>query len=137
MDRDQIYRDYMTIVFGLVATKGLEKLAERAASNELTWSQVPFFLGAFVIGVHYWYVCVAYAGESSATYKALSDSPTKKFWKNLSRITFFGVPVLFFSAYAGAVVMFFYAIPTRYDLLFRAFWLLLLASVINDVWDLV
>jgi hypothetical protein len=136
MDRDSLYRDYMTIVFGLVATKGLEQLAESAFYHHLSWSQAPFFLGAFVVGIHYWWVCVNYATISAATYNELSDRPSARFGKNISRIIFFGVPVLFVSAYAGSVVMFFYAIPERYDLLFRAFWVLLLTSWINDVWDL-
>jgi hypothetical protein len=136
MDRDHLYRDYITIVFGLVATKGLEQIADRAFHSELSWSQAPFFLGAFIVGIHFWYVCVVYAGISGPTYQRLADLPKTEFRKSLSRIIFFGVPVVFVSAYAGTVVMFFYAIPGRYDLLFRAFWVLLLASLINDFWGL-
>jgi len=137
MDRDDLYRNYMTIVFGLVATKGLEQLADRAFRHALSWSQALFFLGAFIVGIHYWYACVDYAKLSKPTYDKLSKPQAKQFWKNVSKITFFGVPVLFVSAYAGSVVMFFYAIPERYDLLFRAFWVLLFTSSINDVWDYV
>jgi hypothetical protein len=135
MDKDQLYRDYMTIVFGLVASKGLEQLAERALHRELSWSQAPFFLGAFIVGIHYWYACVFYAGISRPTYDKISENGSSEAWKNIKRITLFGVPVLFVSAYAGSVVMFFYSIPGRYDLLFRAFWVLLLTSSINDIWN--
>ena len=136
MERDHLYRDYITIVFGLIATKGLEQISDKALHHELWWSQAPFFLGAFIVGIHYWYVCVNFAGISSTTHAVLSKGSAKKFWNNVSNIIFFGMPVLFVSAYAGAVVTFFYAIPGRYDLLFRAFGVLLLVSWVNDLWDI-
>jgi len=138
MERDHLYRDYITVVFGLVATKGLEQLSDSALKNELSRIQAPFFLGAFIVGIHYWYVCASFAGVSSTTYGVLSEKiSTKQFLKNLSNIILFGLPVLFVSAYAGAVVMFFYAIPAHnYGLLFQAFAVLLAVSWINDAWDI-
>ncbi|HTW23908.1 MAG TPA: hypothetical protein VMD78_09925 [Candidatus Baltobacteraceae bacterium] len=138
MERDHLYRDYITVVFGLVATKGLEQLSESVIKKESPlWIQAPFFLGAFIVGIHYWYVCANFAGVSSTTYGVLSEKiSSRQFFKNLSNIILFGLPVLFVSGYAGAVVMFFYAIPAHYGLLFRAFQVLLGISWINDAWDI-
>lgn len=121
------YRGYISVVYGLIATDGLEQLG---TIDKLEWQfRVPprllLFLGVFVIGLHFWFICSVVDDSSHDFYRALAGDK----WAHL----FFFTDAIFATGLAWLVLAMFHGISSPQHLLFS--WLLV-ASAVSVAYDL-
>ena len=123
----EFYEAYISVVYGLVATDGLEQLGPVGTADPLRFGIPPallLFFGVFVIGLHFWFTCVSVDKTSGDLYCALAGDR----WK----LIFFFVDAMVSTAFAWLVLAMFRGIATGRGLLF---WWFLAAAGLSLVYD--
>jgi|SRR5690348_3022335 len=99
-----LYHDYLTVIYGLLATEGLVVFSGLALGHALTVSGFLLFLGTFLTSLHFWFVCVTVDQISQPCYSALAGSNARL------RTAFLLVDALFAAAFAGSVLIMFHSL---------------------------
>jgi hypothetical protein len=121
------YHGYLGVVYGLVATEGLGQLGTVRKMHEWEYGIPPFlliFLGVFVIGLHFWFICSAVDESTHKFYRVLAGDR----WAH----AFFFVDAIVATGFAWLVLAMFHSISSG-QALFRWF---LAASVGSLAYDL-
>lgn len=123
---ETFYDAYLAVIYGLVATKGLEIWVD--LNSHTAWHLVPpyfpLFLGIFIAGLHFWFTCTAVEGSAWSFYCALVG----KKWSAL----FLFADALVATGFAGISLAMFSAIPEHLKMLFRWFIFAAIASLLYD-----
>lgn len=119
------YHGYLSVVYGLVATDGLEQLGEIAGWRFRAPPSLLLFLGVFVIGFHFWFVCSTVDESSHRFYRAFAGDK----WAYL----FFFVDAIIATSFAWLVLAMFYGISSGRTVLFEWF---LVAAAVSLAYDL-
>jgi hypothetical protein len=98
------YQGYLAVMYGVVATKGLENLSKFPSEHDnWTLAAILLFLGSFLTLLHFWYVCSTVDHVSSAFYRIAADR--KEPWFQLLLL----FDVLISTAFAGCTLAMFQA----------------------------
>ena len=123
------YHGYLSVVYGLVATEGLGQLGTIKKMHEWEFGIPPYlllFLGVFVIGLHFWFIC------------STIDESTHKFYRVLAgdrwAYAFFFVDAIVATSFAWLVLAMFHGISTGHAL-FRWFFAAAVGSLAYDVYS--
>ena len=119
------YHGYLSVVYGLIATDGLDLLVK---VNERQFGVPPsvlLFLGVLVIGLHFWFICSTVDESSHRFYRAFAGDR----WAYI----FFFVDAIVATSFAWLVLAMFHGISSRRDLLFPWF---LVAAAVSLAYDL-
>jgi len=99
------YQGYLAVIYGLVATKGLEYMSAFPSIHEsLSPSVVFLFLGTFLVSFHFWYVCATVETLSQSFYRMLAGTKESLFQ------LFLVFDALVATAFAGGTLAMFLAI---------------------------
>jgi hypothetical protein len=108
------YQGYLAVIYGLVATKGLEYLATFPSEHEsLSPTVKVLFLGTFLVSFHFWYVCATTDDLSQSFYRLLAG-PNDSLFQLL-----FVFDALVATAFAGWTYAMFKAVADKPELLFQ------------------
>jgi hypothetical protein len=116
------YQGYISVVYGLVATDGLEQLGTIDAIREWQFRVPPslfLFFGVFIIGLHFWFICSTVDESTHKFYRALAGDR----WAHI----FFFADAIVATSFAWLVLAMFHGISSRRELLFP--WFLVAASL--------
>jgi hypothetical protein len=123
------YRGYISLVYGLIATEGLGQLG--TIDEGMKWQfHVPshplLFLGVFVIGLHFWFICSTVDDSSHDFYRALAGDK----WAHM----FFFADAIVATGFAWFVMAMFHGVSSRHQL-FSWFWVAAAASLVYDLYS--
>jgi len=122
------YHGYLSVVYGLVATEGMIQLGTIDKAHEWEFRTPPFlllFLGVFIIGLHFWFICSTVDEASHKFYRATRGDR----WA----YAFFFLDAIVATAFAWLVLAMFHAISSGRTSLFSWY---LVASVGSVGYDL-
>lgn len=121
------YHGYLAVIYGLVATDGLEHVT--AFPGEAKWSflVIVLFFGTFLVSLHFWFVCATVDELSHVFYWALAGR--KRAWFELLLL----FDALAATAFAGFVIAMFQSISGKHV---RFFLLFLVAAGVSLLYDL-
>jgi hypothetical protein len=109
------YRAYISLVYGLIATEGLAQLGTIDKQQEWQFhipSHLLLFLGVFVIGLHFWFICSVVDDSSRDFYCAFAGGK----WAHI----FFFTDAIVATGFAWLVMAMFHGVSSR-DQLFSWF----------------
>jgi hypothetical protein len=124
------YHGYLSVVYGLVATEGLIQLGSIKKLHEWEFGIPPFlllFLGVFLIGLHFWFICSTVDESSHKFYRALAGDR----WA----YALFFVDAIVATSFAWLVLAMFHGISSRRDALFPWFLLAAAGSLAYDIYS--
>jgi hypothetical protein len=125
------YHGYLSVVYGLVATEGLGQLGKTIATADEWQFRVPpsllLFLGVFVIGLHFWFICSTVDESSHKFYRAFAGEK----WAYI----FFFVDATVATSFAWLVLAMFHGISSRRNLVFSWFLVAAVASLAYDLYS--
>jgi hypothetical protein len=119
------YHGYLAVVYGVVATDGLELLG---GNEKACFGLPPFlalFFGVFVIGLHFWFVCSTVDESTHTFYRVLAGDGRA--------YLFFFIDAMVATAFAWLVLAMFHGVPSRGQLLLRWFVVAAVLSLAYDV----
>jgi hypothetical protein len=124
------YHGYLSVVYGLIATEGLGQLGTIKKMHEWEFGIPPFlllFLGVFVIGLHFWFIC------------STIDESTHKFYRVLAgdrwAYAFLFVDAIVATSFAWLVLAMFHGISSGREALFRWFLAAAVGSLAYDLYS--
>ena len=123
------YRTYISLVYGLIATEGLGQLATIDKQQEWKFhvpSHLLLFLGVFVIGLHFWFICSVVNDSSHDFYRALAGDK----WAHI----FFFIDAIVATGFAWLVMSMFHGVSSR-NQLFSWFLAAAAASLAYDLYS--
>jgi hypothetical protein len=123
------YQGYISVVYGLVATEGLGQLGERSGWQFRIPPSLLLFLGVFVIGLHFWFICSTVDESSHKFYRALAGD-------RRAYILFF-VDAMVATSFAWLILAMFHGISSRPRLLFDWFLVAASSSLAYDLYSLI
>jgi hypothetical protein len=121
---------YIAVIYGLVATKGLEHWVELISQGDWNFTKPPYFvlfLGTFAAGLHFWFTCAAVESPAASFYALFVGQK----WARLFLIG----DALMATAFAGIVMAMFAAIPNHEKTLFRWFAFAAIVSLTYDLYS--
>src|SRR5579862_4233599 len=121
------YHGYLAVVYGVVATDGLELLGGSDKANFALPPSVLLFFGVFVIGLHFWFVCSTVDESTHIFYRALAGDSRA--------YLFFFVDAMVATAFAWLVLAMFHGVAHRGTLLLRWFLVAAVVSLAYDVYS--
>ncbi|HTW24057.1 MAG TPA: hypothetical protein VMD78_10685 [Candidatus Baltobacteraceae bacterium] len=119
------YHGYLAVVYGVVATDGLELLGDKSTFGLPQF--LLLFFGVFAIGLHFWFVCST-VDESTHTFYRVLAGDSRAY-------LFFFVDAMFATAFAWLVLAMFHGVPSRGKLLLRWFLVAAVLSLAYDVYS--
>jgi hypothetical protein len=123
------YQGYISVVYGLVATEGLGQLGQQSGWYLHIPSCALLFLGVFVIGLHFWFICSTVDESSHKFYRALAGDR----WAYI----FFFVDAIVATSFAWLILAMFHGISSGRELLFDWFLVAASSSLAYDLYSLV
>src|SRR6516164_4736060 len=124
------YHGYLSVVYGLVATEGLIQLGTIDKLHEWEFRAPPFlvlFLGVFVIGLHFWFICSTVDESSHQFYRATRGDR----WAYV----FFFLDAIVATAFAWLVLAMFHAISSGRGALFSWYLVASIGSLSYDFYS--
>ena len=123
------YQGYISVVYGLVATEGLGQLGQQSGWYLRIPSCTLLFLGVFVIGLHFWFICSTVDESSHKFYRALAGDK----WAYI----FFFVDAIVATSFAWLILAMFHGISSGRELLFDWFLVAASLSLAYDLYSLI
>jgi len=131
-----LYHDYLTVIYGLLATEGLIQFSRLLLAHGLSLSSFLLFLGTFLTSLHFWFACVTVDGVSQPFYTVLTSRNERL------RSAFLLIDAVFAAAFAACLLIMFASLSPESGqplLVFSGFLWLGVISLVYDLysWGLV